>query len=313
MPDATRFRPDGWCGHRGCADGVVHRRARPRAQHLVGARAAAPRPRARRHLPGEQREPARTRRRRARCGPGRVRPDRRAARTLLGRSGALIEAIAKKHDVKTENVVLGCGSTQILRSATHLFTAKDKPLVGTIPTYEECAGLRGDDGPSGTGGRARLGVQDRPRQVRRRGEGCRAGVLLQPEQPDRHVRRRQGHARIPRAGEPRVARHDDPGRRGVLRVRHRSGSRHAHSHRGRESAGHRRPDVLEGVRHGRAAHRLRRRAQGHDQEDGRLGRRHRHELAQRARASRRARRHSAGSVGHRQPSARATRPSATSP
>ena len=55
-------------------------------------------------------------------------------------SGDLIDAIAKKQGVKPENVVLGCGSTQILRSATHLFTAKDKPLVGTIPTYEECAG-----------------------------------------------------------------------------------------------------------------------------------------------------------------------------
>ena len=52
----------------------------------------------------------------------------------------LIDAIAKKQGVKPENVVLGCGSTQILRSATHLFTAKDRPLVGTIPTYEECAG-----------------------------------------------------------------------------------------------------------------------------------------------------------------------------
>jgi histidinol-phosphate aminotransferase len=57
-----------------------------------------------------------------------------------GSVGPLIEAIAKKHNVKTENVVLGCGSTQILRSATHLFTAPDKPLVGTIPSYEECAG-----------------------------------------------------------------------------------------------------------------------------------------------------------------------------
>jgi len=55
-------------------------------------------------------------------------------------SGDLIDAIAKKQGVKPENIVLGCGSTQILRSATHLFTAKDKPLVGTIPTYEECAG-----------------------------------------------------------------------------------------------------------------------------------------------------------------------------
>jgi histidinol-phosphate aminotransferase len=52
----------------------------------------------------------------------------------------LIDAIAKRQGVKPENVVLGCGSTQILRSATHLFTAKDRPLVGTTPTYEECAG-----------------------------------------------------------------------------------------------------------------------------------------------------------------------------
>jgi histidinol-phosphate aminotransferase len=57
-----------------------------------------------------------------------------------GASRDLIDAIAKKQNVKPENIVLGCGSTQILRSATHLFTAKDKPLVGTIPTYEECAG-----------------------------------------------------------------------------------------------------------------------------------------------------------------------------
>jgi histidinol-phosphate aminotransferase len=57
-----------------------------------------------------------------------------------GSASALIEAIAKKQGVKPENIVLGCGSTQILRTCTHLFTAKDKPLVGTIPTYEECAG-----------------------------------------------------------------------------------------------------------------------------------------------------------------------------
>ena len=52
----------------------------------------------------------------------------------------LIDALAKRLAVKPENIVLGCGSTQILRSCTHLFTAKDKALVGTIPTYEECAG-----------------------------------------------------------------------------------------------------------------------------------------------------------------------------
>jgi histidinol-phosphate aminotransferase len=83
-------------------------------------------------------------------GPGKTVLD--AVRAAFGPSGAqpgrydfggaddLIEAITKKFRVKPENVVLGCGSTQILRTATHLFTAKDKPLVGTIPTYEECAG-----------------------------------------------------------------------------------------------------------------------------------------------------------------------------
>ncbi len=68
-------------------------------------------------------------------GPSGARPGR-----YDGSSRELIEAIAKKHGVKPGNVVLGCGSTQILRSCTHLFTAKDKALVGTIPTYEECAG-----------------------------------------------------------------------------------------------------------------------------------------------------------------------------
>ena len=68
-------------------------------------------------------------------GPKGARPGR-----YDGTSGPLIDAIAKRNGVKPENVVLGCGSTQILRSCTHLFTAKDKALVGTIPTYEECAG-----------------------------------------------------------------------------------------------------------------------------------------------------------------------------
>jgi histidinol-phosphate aminotransferase len=72
---------------------------------------------------------------RAAFGPTGATPGR-----YSGSSGDLIDAIAKSLGVKPENIVLGCGSTQILRSATHLFTDKDKALVGTIPTYEECAG-----------------------------------------------------------------------------------------------------------------------------------------------------------------------------
>ena len=54
--------------------------------------------------------------------------------------GELTEAIAGHFKVKSENVLVSEGSTEILRAATQVFTAKTKPLVGTIPTYEECAG-----------------------------------------------------------------------------------------------------------------------------------------------------------------------------
>ena len=57
-----------------------------------------------------------------------------------GQMGDLTEAVAAKFKVKTENVLLSEGSTEVLRAATQVFTAKTKPLVGTIPTYEECAG-----------------------------------------------------------------------------------------------------------------------------------------------------------------------------
>ena len=56
-----------------------------------------------------------------------------------GSARDLIDLLAKKHAVQPENITLGCGSTQILRTVTHVCTAKDKPLVATIPTYEECA------------------------------------------------------------------------------------------------------------------------------------------------------------------------------
>jgi histidinol-phosphate aminotransferase len=55
-------------------------------------------------------------------------------------TGELTEAICAHFKVKPENVLLSEGSTEILRAATQVFTSKTKALVGTIPTYEECAG-----------------------------------------------------------------------------------------------------------------------------------------------------------------------------
>jgi len=48
-------------------------------------------------------------------------------------------AIAELHKVKPENILLGTGSTQILRTSTHVFTSKDRALATALPAYEECS------------------------------------------------------------------------------------------------------------------------------------------------------------------------------
>jgi histidinol-phosphate aminotransferase len=79
-------------------------------------------------------------------GPGRAVLD--AVRANFGDMGRyqvatcneVAEMIARKHGVKPENVLLGSGSTQILRSTTHVFCSRTAPLIAPIPAYEECAG-----------------------------------------------------------------------------------------------------------------------------------------------------------------------------
>jgi histidinol-phosphate aminotransferase len=52
----------------------------------------------------------------------------------------LNRAIAERFSVAPENVVSGCGSTQILRVAVQVLTSPARPLVSGQLTYEECAG-----------------------------------------------------------------------------------------------------------------------------------------------------------------------------
>ncbi len=48
----------------------------------------------------------------------------------------LVEAIAAQHKVKPENIVLGAGSQEILKSAVRAFTTKERGLVTASPTFE---------------------------------------------------------------------------------------------------------------------------------------------------------------------------------
>ena len=50
--------------------------------------------------------------------------------------GGIVAAIAEHHGVKPENVVLGCGSTEILKVVDDAFLPDHKLVVGVEPTYE---------------------------------------------------------------------------------------------------------------------------------------------------------------------------------
>ena len=55
--------------------------------------------------------------------------------------GKLAETIAALHKTKPENVVLGAGSQEILKSAMRAFTSPFRPLVAAAPTFENCTGM----------------------------------------------------------------------------------------------------------------------------------------------------------------------------
>jgi len=62
----------------------------------------------------------------------------RAGRYCFDDVTVLQRAIADRFAVTPDNVVAGCGSTQILRVAVQLFTSPARPLVAGQMTYEEC-------------------------------------------------------------------------------------------------------------------------------------------------------------------------------
>ncbi len=55
--------------------------------------------------------------------------------------GKLAETIAALHKAKPENVILGAGSQEILKSSIRAFTSPFRPLVTAAPTFENCTGL----------------------------------------------------------------------------------------------------------------------------------------------------------------------------
>jgi histidinol-phosphate aminotransferase len=51
---------------------------------------------------------------------------------------ALVAAIAERHKAKRENIVMGAGSQEILKSAVRAWVTADRALVTALPTFENC-------------------------------------------------------------------------------------------------------------------------------------------------------------------------------
>jgi histidinol-phosphate aminotransferase len=51
-------------------------------------------------------------------------------------AGGLTESLATVHKVKTEQVVLGCGSREVMRMATRAYLAPGKKLITALPTFK---------------------------------------------------------------------------------------------------------------------------------------------------------------------------------
>jgi len=63
-----------------------------------------------------------------------------AGRYPFDAARALPGAISEIVGVPSDRVMVGNGSTQLLRTATQVFTSPDRPLVAGALTYEECGG-----------------------------------------------------------------------------------------------------------------------------------------------------------------------------
>ena len=97
----------------------------------------------------------------------------------------LVDTIAELYGVERDSVIIGTGSGSILEAGVRAFCSAEKPLVTVAPTYGTPASMRADRGRDQDGSRRPLagaGSRRDGRGGQRRGHG----VLLQPEQPDRH-------------------------------------------------------------------------------------------------------------------------------
>ena len=179
----------------------------------------------------------------------------------------LAAALASSHQVKPENIVLGAGSQEILKTAVRAFTTLRAGTRDRLAVVRE-PGQHGE-APRASGRRdqGRLGVPPGPRRRcwRRPREPGWCSSATRTTRPPRST----ASSRSPSFVEKRAvafAGHGHPHRRGVSRVRDGPVLRDRGAARARDAERAGLADLLEGLRHGRPARRLRHRPARDDEE-----------------------------------------------
>ena len=112
----------------------------------------------------------------------------------------LVEAIAAHHATPPDRVVLGCGSSEVLRLCDAAFLGPGRTVVAAEPTFEAVLHYA-----KVTRAEAVTAAAHRRLPARPRGDGARLRrahrprLRLQPQQPDRHDRPRRRARGLPRA------------------------------------------------------------------------------------------------------------------
>ena len=263
------------CTRSAPAPPALHRRARPGEASLFGRRfepyAQAVDPCV---ILSSNENPS-ARQGRAVRRPGGVRQDRGRAATTSPAADELIEAIARRSTTSSPRTCSSAAARR--RSCGRARTSSPRRTApgGHDPDLRGVRRLRRADGPPQSApSRSTPTSRWISTQLAARVQGRRAGLLLQSEQPGRpppSARARhddllatldEGRRRRPPCWSTRPTSSTAP----------MPGYDTHHPARRRESARHRGAHLLEVLRHGGAAHRLRHRPPGHDREDGGLGR-----------------------------------------
>ena len=171
-------------------------------------------------------------------------------------AGQLTAALAKAHGVPPDHIMLAAGSGEILRAVTLAFTGPGKPLVSASPTFES---------PGRTALSAKAEVRAIPvapdgtldlKAMAAAASGAGLAFVCNPNNPTGGINPESavtGFVKEFRAARPGRL---HPGRRSVLRLRHRHVVRLGDSDHDDRSARACLEDVLQDSRHGRDPRRL---------------------------------------------------------